>query len=272
MAVTKPSYRDAILTDRRLRRKDDTGDDNDYYTDQVDPGAIYATVGGVADNGNLTVTITPADTVKYPTPDAVVFTRTTETLNESAEGLYDAIVADLAIDTTTMQAANRHLPKYIMRAEYTAATAIVRIVPNPFAPPFTVTMTGTGGTMTLTFTPDDTFPITGYSAKHVGANVDTPPTHVILTVHAVTTANEILGIGTCTFDLQGLRVIDRHDPITGTTWRPGVEDEGSLTGLTLGEPVEMPLGGGRFGVRITNIANAPATTDALEVRWREVSR
>ena len=44
---------------------------------------------------------------------------------------------------------------------------------------------------------------------------------------------------------------------------------GVIAGLTLGEEVRVPFGGGRIGVRITNIANAPGSTDALEVRLRE---
>lgn len=271
MAVSKSLYRDSLLSDRRLRRKDDTTDDVDTYTPQVDPGTIFATVGGSADAGSLTITIVPVDTTKHPTPAPIVWTRTAETINQSAEGLYNAILTALA---TTAGAANvnPYLPLYLMRAEYTAATAIVRVIPNPHAHPFLVTMTGTGGTMTLTYTPDDTFPITAFAAKQVGNNVEHPPTHVVMTVHSVGTTDDVNAIGTCTFDLQGLRVIDRYDTVADVALRPGVEDEGTLTGLLLGEPVEMPLGGGRWGVRFTNIANAPSGHDAFAVHYREVVR
>lgn len=259
-------YRDANLTDKRLRRKDDTAvDDADSYTTQVDPGAIYITTGGVADAGDLTITITPVD-ARNPTPDPIVATITTETLAESAEALYDAVVADLAA-TADPDVRNR-LSAYIARAEYTAATQVARLIPQPGAHKFTVTVTGTGGTMTLTLSPDDVFPITAWSAKQVGANVGAPG-EVALTVNAVTSADEILAIGTCTFDMQVLRVIERYDPVNQIERRPAVADLGTLTGLTLGEEVRVPMGGGRFGVRITNLANAPGSTDALDVRWRD---
>jgi len=268
--MANPRNSEPLTTDRRLRRWDSTATtESDWYTDQVDPGAIYATVGGVADAGDLTVTIVPLDTQRYPTPDPIVWTWTAETLNQSAEGLYDEIVSDLASVAGVPN--NRHLPRYLSRAEYTAATAVVRIIPNPEAPAFLVTMTGTGGTMTLTFTPDDTFPITAFAAKQGRANINNP-THLVMWVNAVTTADEILAIGTCTFDIQVLRVDERYNPVTNAELRPGVADLGSLTGLVLGEEFSVPLGGGRFGVRLTNPANLPATTDALEVKFREVSR
>jgi len=261
-----PHYRDANLTDRRLRRKDDLVDDPDTLTDQYDPGTIFAVVGGVAQAGNLTAQFTPLDTAKFPTPDPVVFAVTTETLAQGAAALYAAF--NTALGATAGVPNNRHLGRYIERVEYTAAGTGVRIVPNPFAPPFLPTMSG-AGTMTLTFTPDDTFPITGVAAKQVGKNVG-PPGAVVLSVHSVTAADDVNGIGSCTFDLEVLRVVERFDPVTSQQLRPGVRSLGTLTGVTLGEEITVPLGGGRFGVRVTNIANQPSGHDAFDVRWDDV--
>ena len=78
-------YRDSYLTDRRLRRKDDTAAaDPDWYTNQWDPGTFLGTVASVA-AGTLTVQITPVDTDRYDTPEPIEVTLTTETAAEAAE-------------------------------------------------------------------------------------------------------------------------------------------------------------------------------------------
>lgn len=263
------NIRDLQLTDRMIRRKADTADDPDYQGDVVDATAFYLTVGGVADDGDLTVSVDPVDTQRYPTPDDVAFTREAgETLNQSAEGLHDAFVTALATVNTTTTSRVPDLARYIKRVEYTAATAVVRVIPQPDAPRFTVTVTGTGGTMTLTLSPDDTFPITFMSARQVGANVGASG-EVAVTLHEVTSADEILAVATCTCDVQFLRVNERRNAVTHTDLRPGIADLGTLTGVTMGEEIRVPAGGGRIGMRITNIANTSGTFDALWVVGRD---
>jgi hypothetical protein len=256
-------YRDR--TDRRLRRKDDTSaDDPDTYTNQWDPGTFIGTVGSIA-AGSLTVTITPID-ARHPTPAPITVTITTETDAQAAA----AVVAEVADRLSSVDANadfDPYLRHYLSRAEYTAATAVARFVPNPNGHKFTVVLSAVGGA-TFTLSPDDVFPITAWSAKQVGSSESTPG-EAVLSVYAVTTADEVLAIGTCTFDVQILRATERYDAVTSTELRPGVADLGTLTGLTLGEEFRVPMGGGRFGVRITNIANAPGSTDALDVRYRE---
>jgi len=258
-------YRDNYLSDRRIRRKDNSStDDPDWYTNQWDPGTFLGTVASVA-AGTLTVQITPVDTSRYPTPDPITVTLTTETAAQAAEAVYNE--ANDHLDSTDADF-DPTLGRYLLRSEYTAAATAARFVPNPDAPDFTVTMTPTGGAMTFTLSPDDIFPITEWMAKRGGANA--PSTgEVAITVHAVTSADEMLGVGTCTFDLQVLRVVERYDGVRQIDRRPGVADLGSVTGVSLGEEVRVPFSGGRIGVRLTNVANEPATTDALEVRIRE---
>lgn len=264
--ITRPRVLDQHLVYKRLRRKDDAADDPDWYTSQWDPGMFQGTVASVA-AGSLTVQITPVDTERWPTPDPIAVTITTETAAQAAEAVYNEAVSHL---TSSAVDFDGDLALYIERMEYTSASAVVRFVPRPGAPRFVVTMTPTGGGMTFTLSPDDTFPITTHSAQGVGEKP--APTHVVLSVHSVTSSDEVLGIGTCTFDLQGLRVVDRVNAPQLQGLRPGVADEGTLTGLTLGEPVVLAVGGGRWGVRITNLANAPAGHDALAVHYHEVTR
>lgn len=258
-------YRDNYLTDRRIRRKDNSStDDPDWYTNQWDPGTFLGTVASVA-AGTLTVQITPVDTSRYPTPEPIEVTLTTETEAQAAEAVYNETNDHL---DSTDAAYDRHLSRYLLRAEYTAAATAARFVPNPDAPDFTVALTPTGGAMTFTLSPDDTFPITEWMAKRTGAHA--PSTgEVAITVNAVSSGDDVLAIGTCTFDLQVIRTVERYDGVRQLELRPGVADLGTLTGLVLGEEVRVPFGGGRIGVRITNVANEPATTDALEVRIRE---
>lgn len=264
--MSQTPNRDFVLADKRLRRKDDhTVDDPDWYTNQWDPGTFLGTVGGTADAGDLTVTITPLDTDRYPTPDPIVFTWTAETEEESAEGLYDQTVADLA----SVSGVPTVLSRYLKRAEYTAAGLVVQFVPQPNAPKFTVTMTGTGGTMTLTQSPIDTYPMTGISARQKANNVGASG-EVWLSVVAVTSADDVLAIGSCTYSVQVLKVVERYDPVDQIERRPGVSDLGTLTGLALGEEVRVAVGGGRFIARLLTVASAPATTEYLEVRWRDV--
>lgn len=257
-------YPDAAFADKRLRRKRGTADDQDWYTNQWDPGMFQGTVASVA-AGTLTVQITPEDAGRYPTPDPIAVTITTETAPQAAEAVYTEAVSHL---TATAGDFDRHLSRYIKRMEYTAASAVVRFVPQPGAPRFSVTMTPTGGAMTFTLSPDDSFPITGWSSKShseaVGQVGD-----VAMSVCAVTSAHEVLAIGTCTYDVQVLRVYERYHPTSGAELRPQVADLGTLTGLVLGEEFRVPVGGGRIALRITNIANRPATTDALVPEWRD---
>lgn len=273
MTTTKLLYRESALTDKVLRRKDDTAtNDPDWQTDQVDPGAFYAAVGAAPEAGPLTMTITPVDP-RDPTPDPVVFTVTTETQAQAAEGFYDALVDDLA--STAGVPNNTHLALYISRAEYVAAATSVQVVPNPYAKRFTVALTGTGG-MTFTITPDDIFPITAFSAKMASNAQKTTPRDLVVSVYAVTSANDNVAKGTCTFTLEILRAVERYNPVTNELLRPGVADVGENSGITLssvtpGEEIRLPMGGGRFGVRIHTVANLPAAADALEVRWRDVT-
>lgn len=271
MATTKQLYRDASLTDKVLRRKDDTAtNDPDWQTDMIDPGAFYCTVGGTAEAGDLVMTITPVNPA-HPTPDPVTFSVTTETEAEAAEGFYDALVAALASSSGIAPT----LAQYISRAEYVAAAQVVQVIPNPYAKRFTVALTGQGG-MTFVVTPDDTFPITAFSAKMAGDHLKTTPRDVVFSVYVVDSDDDIVAKGTCTFTVEVLRAVERYDPVNDVALRPGVEDVGENSGLTLsgvtpGESIRVPMGGGRFGVRIHTVANLPASGDALEVRWRDVT-
>lgn len=258
-------YRDNHLTDRRLRRKlDETVDDPDYYTNQWDPGSFLGTVASIA-AGSLTVAVTPeiedGKPGGGPTPDPIVVTITTETDAEAAEAVVDAVNTELEDSASPWR-------RYLDRAEYTATATAARFVPALDAPKFTVTLTPAGGA-TFTLSPQDVFPITTWSAKHVGQNTGAPGV-VAISVHAIDSADDMLGIGTCTFNIDVLRVYERVDSVTGRTLRPGVAIVGTATGQSLGEELRVNLGGGRFGVRISTDANVPAGTDAFEVRWRDV--
>lgn len=262
-----PEYADQIL-----RVKVGATADPDWAADQIDPGAFYGTVGGTADDGDLTVTITPltingVDT--GPTPDPIVFTRAAgETLAQSAEGLYDEAVAAYSTDDA--------LAVYFASASsfvYRAGAAVVQFIPRPDAPAFTVAMTGTGGTMTFTLSPDDVFPITAVMSN-VKPEVAGHRAQVAVSFTPLNSSGAVIpDNNAATIDVELVRVVKRRrrGAWPNDSDQPvGVVARDAVSGQVMHQEYRASLDGGRFTVRVGTITNAPTGFDALEIRWRAV--
>jgi len=266
-----PTYPHPIFEDKILRIKDDTTvADRDWAADQVDPNTFVVTVGGVADDGDLTVQITPFDTDAYTTPSAIVFTRDGgETLAQSASGLHDA--AEAALDSTDA-AYDEDLVPYLESVSYTAAGTAVDFLPKPDAPPFAVTITGTGGTMTLSIAPDDEWPICAVG-KNLRGEFTVAPTELAVSFTPLNSSGvPIPDDNACTLTVEHVRVVERRSRLAlpNEALRPVGVVASSSVAMNLHDELRVPFDGGRWTVQMSALTNPPTNIDTIEVRYRQV--
>jgi hypothetical protein len=244
----------------RLRLKADVAtDDPAWVTNQVDPDSFEMVVGGTPTNGNYTMTLTPEDG-----SGAIA-----NTFNRAAAEDNTGIATGLTAVIAARIAGSGILSPYL-RASTSAVAIIqtlVRIDDLPGPRRFQIT-TSAPGPGTLTFGPDDIFPITRRFAMF-----QTPPGPVSnMEISFVPTAagNPVPNNAGLQFDVEVVERIDRAAALDDPALAVGVTRSSTATAHSVEEKIVIPNNGSEgLGVRIFNITGPPTPSfDAIEVLIR----
>lgn len=250
---------DQTLLWKRLRLKADTANDTDWRGSGVSPNRVTVTVGGTATSGAYSFRIhgfvTTRKGVHMPVDTTVSFTRTSETNAQIVTGLG---AAEDALEVP--------LSKFDIVATFSTTTFTLDFPPDA---QLEVELTAPSpGTMTA----DKELPQLG-SAPHFGGSRYYLG-QVAVTVHAVDSSGDQLNPGTgtqTTFDLEVVEIqLVRRMTDTGVEVTEHYSRTSTQVDATLNTIYEFPLrGAGFFTVRLTNFADAVASTAGYEVLIRD---
>lgn len=239
---------------RRLRRKVGTADDPMWAVLALDPGAPTMTVGGVPEDGDYIVTVTPVGGAPI-----------SSTFDRAAAEDNAAIAAATQVNLAALIAGGGTLSPFF--ASVGVVGAVVRPIPLLTSAPFTLSLTAPGAA-TFVLAPDDTFPI---STAIDFWTVEVPRKSIIEFAFVAVDAGglPLPDDNGMSFDVAIVEVI-----IRATTAAPtlpvGVTQSTTRVGVPLIEKLTIGLNGSQgCGIQITNIATEPTDYVALEVWIRE---
>lgn len=261
----------------RMRRKADTGAADPSRWEWTDGNSFDVTVGGTASDGNYVVTITPVNaSVAVPRADPSITAIPITVVRATTPATNTNIATQFVTETNTLLTAGNpgsrsELSTYI--ESVSSSGAVVSFIAKRGAPPFTVSVSETTATGTLTLSPDDVFPCTfdtiGWAAQHG------PRTGLEIVLLPVNSSGTPLDPGTLTADLTVRRYFDRGRrngrdiPDTPV----GVTSATTASAQAAGVGYRIAAGGGRFGVTLGAVGGAVGSgvLAALEVHVREVT-
>lgn len=250
--------------DRLLRRKDGVLDDPDWAALALQPDVVLLEVGGTATVGDYSVQVVPDPDAEIPTPNLVSFTRVAETNDGIATGLVAAFVLEL--DDT--------LARYYSAAVIATAAGLnfIALTLLADAPGHTLTLAAPAPG-TLVATPDGYFPIAATMSNIKPVDAITRD-QIAFAFVAVDSSGDVLpNDNTCTMTLQVVRVVERrsrYDGVDAPARPGGVTSSVQFELHSIETELRIAFDGGRFGVRISALANLPTSTKGIEVYYRFV--
>lgn len=232
-----------------LRSKDDTGTADPAWHSLTRPIGPRIVVAGVDTDGDHSFDINPVDgetiTVTYPRVSG-------DGDDDVADGL--AAAANTLIATT--------LATYL-EAAVSDGIDTVYLTPRPAAPAFTVDNAAVQGGASLTFTPDDTFPITARMPE-------SSDNGIMVTFCPLDSSGNALADNTSTADVA----LIISDPPDGTyAGHPFVSRTDVRSGHSLVQPITAPMPAGvTFTVSFTGaVSSPPASLDRYRVYWTPIT-
>lgn len=266
--------------DFRARRKADTAAADPARWVWIDNNSFIVTVGGVATNGTYIITINPLlRGTAVPAADPSIPVIPITVTRAGGSPATNTNLATQFVTNTNLLLTDAASPPPTALSAYiesvSSSGAVVQFIVKRGAPPFTVTLSGTGlggGAGTLVVSPDDVFPITldtlGYGPE-VGAR-----TKLEVTLIPVNSSGVPLDPGTATMDLTVRRMAERgtRNQADRPSTPVGVGSATIATAHVVGAPFRIGGGGGRFAFGLGAIGGgAIATLAAVEVHVREVT-
>lgn len=252
---------------RRLRLKPDpTTDDHDWQANLVTPNRITAVVGGTTTAGAYSINVAGKIYTRTGGSLTVDFTasltRVAETDAQIADGLEDDFDAGMINPGSPITLASQGIT-----ADVSSATITILAPPNA-----SLTFTATApGSATITFPIGSTLPITA-SAPHYARAGEDSINGVIVVLNQMDDAGTTLlapGSGTISLAAIELAEIETVDSRGDRSYAYRTISLTTLTGITFGAPVELPMRGAKWWtVRLSSDSGLDANTDSIEVIYR----
>jgi hypothetical protein len=260
---------DAAATWRRLRLKvDPATDDDDWRALQTTPNAVDILVGGTADDGDYTITLTGQIATRH---GGMLTISSTVTFDRAAAETSAQVAAELEalLDAATINAGTSiTLASLGIVASVNSATITIVFPPHAI-----VTVTGSApGTATITFPVGASVPITA-NAPLYGRAGEGGVNGVTCMLNQMDDAGATLlvpGSGTVSVQIIEICEIETVDSDGHRSYSYRYGGSAVTTLQTFGTPFELPVRGAKYWtLRILTDAGLEAGTDSIEVIYRD---
>lgn len=260
---------DAAATWKRLRLKvDPSTDDDDWRAQQTTPNALDVLVGGTADDGDYTITLTGQIATRH---GGMLTINTTVTFERAAAETSAQVATELEalLDAATINAGST-ITLASLGIVASVDTATITIV---FPPHAIVTVSGTApGTATITFPVGTTVPITASAPLYgrAGEGGVNGVTVMLCQMDDAGATPLVPGTGTVSVQIVEIVEIETVDADGHRAYSYRYGGSAVTTLQTFNTPFECPVRGAKYWtLRILTDADLTAGTDSIEVIYRD---